>query len=89
MVNHIIDKAADSQIVKDQLADSATNVFTGKSFVEEADAEASSFDMSSLFTIDGNKLQAAFQIDPRCALGRHELARSVGHHEQPSRRARD
>lgn len=64
MVNHIIDKAADSQIVKDQLADSATNVFTGKSFVEEADAEDSSFDMSSLFTIDGNKLQAAFQIDP-------------------------
>lgn len=64
MVNHIIDKAADSQIVKDQLADSATNVFTGKSFVEEADAEGSSFDMSSLFTIDGNKLQAAFQIDP-------------------------
>lgn len=64
MVSHIIDKAADSQIVKDQLADSATNVFTGKSFVEEADAEDSSFDMSSLFTIDGNKLQAAFQIDP-------------------------
>ena len=25
----------------------------------------------------------------RRALGRHELARSVGHHEQPSRRARD
>lgn len=64
MVSHIIDKAADSQIVKDQLADSATNVFTGKSFVEEADAEESSFDMSSLFTIDGSKLQAAFQIDP-------------------------
>lgn len=64
MVSHIIDEAADSQIVKDQLADSATNVFTGKSFVEEADAEDSSFDMSSLFAIDGNKLQAAFQIDP-------------------------
>lgn len=64
MVSHIIDEAADSQIVKDQLTDSATNVFTGKSFVEEADAEDSSFDMSSLFTIDGNKLQAAFQIDP-------------------------
>lgn len=64
MVSRIIDEAADSQIVKDQLADSATNVFTGKSFVEEADAEDSSFDMSSLFTIDGNKLQAAFQIDP-------------------------
>ena len=64
MVSHIIDEATDSHIVKDQLADSATNVFTGKSFVEEADAEDSSFDMSSLFTIDGNKLQAAFQIDP-------------------------
>ena len=63
MVSHIIDEAADSQIVKDQLAASATNVFTGKSFAEAA-AEDSSFDMSSLFTIDGNKLQAAFQIDP-------------------------
>ena len=64
MVNHLIDEASDTQIVKDQLADSSKNVFTGKSFAEEEDEAESSFDMSSLFTIDGNKLQAAFKVNP-------------------------
>ena len=64
MVNHLIDQAADTQIVQDQLADPSTNVLTGKSFTEEEDEAKSSFDMSSLFTIDGNKLQAAFKVDP-------------------------
>ena len=64
MVNHLIDQAADTQIVQDQLADPSTNVLTGKSFTEEEDEAKSSFDMSSLFTIDGNKLQAAFKVNP-------------------------
>ena len=64
MVNHLIDQAADTQIVQDQLADPSTNVLTGKSFTEEEGEAKSSFDMSSLFTIDGNKLQAAFKVDP-------------------------
>lgn len=61
LTNHVIDQAANSKIVKDQLADSNKNVFTGKPFGEED--EDSSFDMNSLFTIDGNALQAAFTID--------------------------
>ena len=64
MVNHLIDQAADTKIVQDQLADPSTNVLTGKSFTEEEDEAKSSFDMSSLFTIDGTKLQAAFKVDP-------------------------
>ena len=64
MVNHLIDQAADTQIVQDQLADPSTNVLTGKSFTEEEDEAKSSFDMSSLFSIDGNKLQAAFKVNP-------------------------
>ena len=64
MVNHLIDQAADTQIVQDQLADPSTNVLTGKSFTEEEGEAKSSFDMSSLFTIDGNKLQAAFKVNP-------------------------
>ena len=64
MVNHLIDQAAGTQIVQDQLADPSTNVLTGKSFTDEENEAKSSFDMSSLFSIDGNKLQAAFKVNP-------------------------
>ncbi|WP_136313982.1 ABC transporter ATP-binding protein/permease [Actinomyces procaprae] len=65
LTEHLIDQAASSDIVKAQLADPAVDVFTGKSFAEEADATGDTdFDMSSLFTIDESRLQAAFQIDP-------------------------
>ena len=61
LTDHVIDVAAQSQIVKDQLADSSIDVFTGKPFGEDDDQ--SSFSMDSLFTIDGNAISAAFQID--------------------------
>lgn len=61
LTDHVIDVAAQSQIVKDQLADSSIDVFTGKPFGE--DDGQSSFSMDSLFTIDGNAISAAFQID--------------------------
>ncbi len=64
LTNRLIDDAADSQIVKDQLANPDTNVFSGKTFSEEeSEQDESSFDMSSLFTIDENALQSAFTID--------------------------
>ncbi len=62
LTDHIIEQASQSEIVKDQLADSDTNVFTGKPFGEEDEGD-SSFSMDSLFTIDGNALSAAFKID--------------------------
>ena len=61
LTQHVIDEAAASQIVQDQLAKPDTNVFTGKPFGEED--EGSSFSMESLFTIDGDAIQAAFSID--------------------------
>lgn len=61
LTDHVIDEAAQSQIVKDQLADPSIDVFTGKPFGED-DGE-SGFSMDSLFTIDGNAISAAFQID--------------------------
>ena len=61
LTDHVIDVAAQSQIVKNQLADSSIDVFTGKPFGED-DGE-SRFSMDSLFTIDGNAISAAFQID--------------------------
>ena len=65
LVGHLIDQAGESQIVKDQRARPATNVITGKSFAEEEDEQgsSSSFDMSSLFTIDGQAIQQAFSFD--------------------------
>ncbi|RDB62034.1 ABC transporter [Gordonibacter sp. 28C] len=62
LTDYVIDQAADSTIVKDQLAHPDTNVFTGKPFGEEDDGE-SGFNMESLFTIDGDAIQAAFTID--------------------------
>ena len=59
----MIDRAAGSQIVQDQLADPSVNVFTGKPFGEEDDEDE--FDMDSLFTINTEALQAAFKIDRR------------------------
>ena len=57
----MIEQAASSTIVKDQLAHPDTNVFTDKPFGEEDDGEG--FDMQSLFTIDGDAIQAAFKFD--------------------------
>ena len=62
LTDYVIDEAANSQIVKDQLADPSINVFTGKPFGEE-DEDEDSFTMDSLFTINGDALQAAFTID--------------------------
>ena len=67
LTRQIIREAEDSQIVKDQRANPKTDVFTGKTFQELADSSkdrSSGFDMSSLFTVDQNKLSAAFSIDP-------------------------
>lgn len=63
--DHVVEKAKDTEIVKEQLADPSKNVFTGKSFAEEEESEdsESGFDMNSLFTIDENAVQAAFKFD--------------------------
>ena len=61
LTDYVIEQAASSTIVKDQLAHPNTNVFTDKPFGEEDDGEG--FDMQSLFTIDGDAIQAAFKFD--------------------------
>ena len=60
LTNHVIEEAINSKIVKDQLKDSKTNVFTGKKFT---DTEDSDFDMNSLIEIDTDAMQSAFKID--------------------------
>lgn len=62
LTRHVIEKAASSEIVKQQLADEKINVFTGEEFGKE-DNENSKFDMESLFSINADALQEAFQVD--------------------------
>ena len=62
LTKHVIERAASSEIVKQQLANEKINVFTGEEFGKE-DNENSKFDMESLFSINADALQEAFQVD--------------------------
>ena len=59
LVQHIIEKSSTTQIVQDQLKNINVNIFTGNAFEEKN----SQFDLSSLFTIDQNKMQSAFKFN--------------------------
>ena len=61
LTNYVIDQATNSQIVKEQLADSEINVFTGKRFDDNENDSA--LDMNSLVEIDSNAIKSAFKID--------------------------
>ncbi|MBO6114069.1 MAG: ABC transporter ATP-binding protein/permease [Lachnospiraceae bacterium] len=58
---HVQEEAAKSEIVKAQLADPDTNVFTGLKFGEEEDRE--DMGMEDMFSIDEKKMQEAFKVD--------------------------
>ena len=60
LTQHVIASAADSPLVKDQLANPSINVMNGEPFGTE---ETSAFDMASLFSIDTDQLKSAFQFD--------------------------
>ncbi len=64
LIDHLIDEAGERTIVKDQVADSKTDVFTGTSFAElEEEGASNNFDLSTIFTIDTDALAGAFNID--------------------------
>ena len=58
--DHIIEKAVNSQIVKEQLENPDVNVFTGKRF---DNTEENSFDMKSLIEVDADAMKSAFKVD--------------------------
>lgn len=60
LVEHVIEYAKQSDIVKEQLENKDKNIFTGKAFGED---ETSSFDTSNFFTIDESALSNAFKMD--------------------------
>ena len=58
---YAIDHAAESEVVKQQLADPEVNVLTGERF--DADQRETDLDSSSLFSVDTDMLKDAFQFD--------------------------
>ena len=60
LTHHVIDLAAESDIVKSQLTDENINVFTGKGFDEETDTELNFEDMIS---VDTNAISSAFGMN--------------------------
>jgi ABC-type lipoprotein export system ATPase subunit/ABC-type antimicrobial peptide transport system permease subunit len=65
LIDYLIDESSQTEIVKQQIANPEVNVFTGKTFAEEADEnnDSSSFDMSKMFSIDESALESAFKFD--------------------------
>ena len=61
LTEKVMEDAADSVIVKQQMADPATNVLTGESFGKAESLR--DFDLTSLFSIDTNALKNAFSFD--------------------------
>ena len=65
----LMERAADSQIVKEQLAHSETDVFTGKSFDELQGEAKQGVDLSSMFSVDEAALKSAFSFDASALSG--------------------
>lgn len=63
LTQHVIEEAAASSIVQEQLAGPNINVLTGDAF--GADDGQGGFNLESLFTINEDALQNAFSIDQR------------------------
>lgn len=61
LVDHVIENAAQSDIVKAQLNNDKKNVFDSKDF--DAKSEKNSMNMQNLISVDEKKLQSAFQFD--------------------------
>ena len=59
----LMDRAANSQIVQQQLADPEVDVFTGKSFDTLQEEARQGVDLESLFTVDEAQLRSAFSFD--------------------------
>ncbi|ACU93840.1 ABC-type antimicrobial peptide transport system, ATPase component [Cryptobacterium curtum DSM 15641] len=63
LTRELMNKAAESDIVKQQIDNPDTDVFTGKTFDELKDSQKEEFDLSSVFSVDEEALQKAFSFD--------------------------
>ena len=63
LTRQLMERAADSQIVQEQLAHPDTDVFTGKTFDELQGEAKQGVDLSSMFSVDEVALKSAFSFD--------------------------
>lgn len=63
LTSYIIDKAAESEIVKKQLANKDVDVFSGKTFEEKNSENNEQLNFEEMISIDKNKLSEAFTIN--------------------------
>ena len=69
LTRQLMERAADSQIVQEQLAHPETDVFTGKSFDELQSEAKQGVDLSSMFSVDEAALKSAFSFDTSALSG--------------------
>ena len=65
----LMERAADSQIVQEQLAHPETDVFTGKTFDELQGEAKQGVDLGSMFSVDEAALKSAFSFDTSALSG--------------------
>ena len=65
----LMDRAANSQIVREQLAHPDTDVFTGKTFDELQGEAKQGVDLGSMFSVDEAALKSAFSFDASALSG--------------------
>lgn len=69
LTRQLMERAANSQIVKEQLAHPETDVFTGKSFDELQGEAKQGVDLGSMFSVDEAALKGAFSFDTSALSG--------------------
>lgn len=69
LTRQLMERAADSQIVQEQLARPETDVFTGKTFDELQGEAKQGVDLSSMFSVDEAALKSAFSFDTSALSG--------------------
>ena len=69
LTRQLMERAAGSKIVQEQLAHPETDVFTGKSFDELQGEAKQGMDLSSMFSVDEAALKSAFSFDASALSG--------------------
>ena len=69
LTRQLMERAAGSQIVQEQLAHPETDVFTGKSFDELQSEAKQGVDLGSMFSVDEAALKSAFSFDTSALSG--------------------
>ena len=69
LTRQLMERAANSQIVQEQLAHPETDVFTGKTFDELQGEAKQGVDLGSIFSVDEASLKSAFSFDTSALSG--------------------